>query len=116
MPGTVTDFESAFSRFPRGLETVISPRKQEHLEIEREERVGLNSFQVTSLDGFTLVVSRCDPLVIRPGFVIFHGFSRQEKCLAIICLCTATRGAHVISSEHCAGSQWSSIEGFFQDT
>lgn len=37
MPGTVTDFESAFSRFPRGLETVISPRKQEHLEIEREE-------------------------------------------------------------------------------
>jgi len=37
MPGTVTDFESAFSRFPRSLETVISPRKQEHLEIEREE-------------------------------------------------------------------------------
>lgn len=94
MPGTVTGFESTFSRFPRTLETVISPYKQEYwLKIDREE----SQFKFLSSNffgEFTLVVNRCDPLVIRPGFVIFYGFRRQEKCL---CIPTV---AHVISTIH----------------
>jgi len=49
MPGTVTGFESTFSRFPRTLETVISPYKQEYwLKIDREE----SQFKFLSSDFF----------------------------------------------------------------
>lgn len=51
MPGTVTGFESAFNRFPRTLETVISPYKQEYcLKIDREE----SQFKFLSSDFFSV--------------------------------------------------------------
>lgn len=51
MPGTVTGFESAFSRFPRTLETVILPHKQEYcLKIDREE----SRFKFPSSDFFSV--------------------------------------------------------------
>lgn len=95
MPGTVTGFESTFSRFPRTLETVISPYKQEYwLKIDREE----SQFKFLSSDFFSVDSLWSLTDAIRSWFGRVSWFSTvsagQEKCL---CIPTV---AHVISTIH----------------
>lgn len=66
----------------------------EYKESKREREVGLTSF-IKRLHEFTLVVSRCDPLVIRPGLKIFHGF--HDCRLSLLCVHRATKRASFVT-------------------
>lgn len=119
MPGTVTDFDSAFTRFPRSLVTVIpSARKQEQPREERREPSWFKSLsRATSLTKTNSLGSLADViwLVIRPDLVILHGFPAGKRNVFVMWTCSA----HAILFEHCAGAVsaiWFRARFFFQET